>query len=53
MYRNRQREREQLELLQHKWGEGIVKIDKTNKGKSRKEKYEDYNPIIKPPIKGI
>ena len=53
MYRNRQREREQLELLQHKWGGGIVKIDKTNKGKSRKEKYEDYNPIIKPPIKGI
>lgn len=53
-YRNREREKEQLRSLQKKWGEDIVKIDSTNKGKSKKEKiYEDYNPIIKIPIKGV
>lgn len=51
--RNRQREREQFELLQKKWGSNIVKEDTSNKGRSKKVKKFDYNPIIKVPIKGI
>ena len=51
--RNRKREKEQFELLQKKWGGVIVKIDRSNKGRSDKEKLFDYNPIIKVPIKGI
>ena len=51
--RNRKREKEQFELLQKKWGGGIVKIDRSNKGRTDKEKLFDYNPIIKVPIKGI
>jgi hypothetical protein len=51
--RNRQREREQFELLQKKWGNNIVKEDASNKGRSKKVKKFDYNPIIKVPIKGI
>ena len=46
-------EKEQFELLQKKWGGGIVKIDRSNKGRTDKEKLFDYNPIIKVPIKGI
>lgn len=47
-------EREQFELLQKKWGSNIVRLDTSNKGRSRKNrKYIDYNPIIKIPIKGI
>lgn len=52
-YRNRQREKEQLEALQMKWGTRIVKIDESNKGRSEKQKRLDYNPIIKVPIKGV
>lgn len=52
-YRNREREQEQFKLLQRKWGSNIVKRDTSNKGKTRKEKKMDYNPIIKIPIKGI
>lgn len=52
-YRNRQREKEQLEALQEKWGTRIVKIDESNKGRSEKQKRLDYNPIIKVPIKGV
>lgn len=51
--RNRKREKEQFLLLQKKWGSDIVKEDKSNKGKTKKEKVFDYNPIIKIPIKGI
>lgn len=51
--RNRKREQEQLELLQKKWGSDIVREDKSNKGKTKKVKVFDYNPIIKVPIKGI
>lgn len=52
--RNYEREKEQLELLQRKWGENIVKIDKAkNSNTKKKEKQLDYNPIIKVPIKGI
>lgn len=53
-YRNYDRERQQLELLQKKWGERIVKIDTGTNSNTRKEyKNIDYNPIIKIPIKGV
>lgn len=52
-YRNMAREREQFLLLQRKWGSGIVREDRSNKGKTKKVKRFDYNPIIKVPIKGI
>ena len=51
-YRNRDKEKEQLDLLIKKWGSKIVKKDKTNKGKKEKM-YEDYNPIVHIPIKGV
>lgn len=53
-YRNYEKESEQLNLLQKKWGKKIVKIDKTKNNNQKKEsKILDYNPIIKIPIKGI
>ena len=53
-YRNREREAQQFAALQRKWGGAIVKRDTSNKGKSKKLKaWDDYNPIIKVPIKGI
>ena len=53
-YRNREREAQQFNALVEKWGTGIVKKDKSNKGGSKKDRaYEDYNPIIKIPIKGV
>lgn len=52
-YRNRDREQQQFEALQRKWGTKIVKRDRSNKGRSEKEKPDDYNLIIKIPIKGI
>jgi hypothetical protein len=52
-YRNRDREKAQLEALQAKWGGQIVKVDTSNKGRSEKVKRLDYNPIIKVPIKGV
>lgn len=52
VYRNRIREKQQLEALQQKWGEDIVRVDKSNWGKKTKV-HEDYNPILKIPIKGI
>lgn len=46
--------KEQFEKLKNKWGNDIVKLDKSNKGRSKKKKkYIDYNPIIKIPIRGI
>ena len=51
--RNRQREKEQFDLLQKKWGSEIVREDTSNKGKTKKVKKFDYNPIVKVPIKGI
>lgn len=52
--RNREREEQQFNALQAKWGSAIVKRDKSNKGKTKKEKaWDDYNPIIKIPIKGV
>ena len=52
-YRNRLREQQQFEALQKKWGTLIVRRDTSNKGKTDKLKFDDYNPIIKPPIKGV
>lgn len=46
-YRNLQREKEQFELLQKKWGNSIITQDK----KSRMS--FDYNPILKVPLKGV
>ena len=52
--RNREKEQQQFEALQKKWGGEIVRRDKSNKGRTQREKvYEDYNPIIKIPIKGV
>jgi hypothetical protein len=45
-YRTLQREKEQLLLLQKKWGDSIVKMDTSGKG-------YDINPIVKPPVKGV
>lgn len=54
MYRNMEREKEQFEKLQKKWGHKIVKLDDNNRRKIKKDrKYIDYNPIIKIPINGI
>lgn len=53
-YRNYEREAQQLDALRKKWGSRIVKIDTSNKGKTKKEKVKfDFNPIIKVPIKGV
>lgn len=46
-YRNLNREKEQLKMLQDKWGSKIVKIDNSSK------RSFDFNPIIKSPIKGV
>ena len=54
-YRNRQREMEQFKLLQKKWGGQIIRVDEGNsrKNKKKEQKYQDYNPILKTPIRGI
>lgn len=54
-YRNFENEKEQLELLQKKWGNKIVKIDKSNRSHNLKKKKKkiDYNPVIKVPIRGV
>ena len=50
-YRTIESEKEQMNLLQKKWGKKIVKQDKGNKGK-KKTSY-DINPVVKIPIKGV
>lgn len=45
-YRTKQREEQQFNLLQKKWGSKIIQKDGQSKG-------FDINPIVKPPIKGI
>lgn len=55
-YRNLENEKNQLLLLQKKWGKKIVKTEKltSNKShKSKKKKNFDINPIIVVPILGI
>ena len=52
--RNIEREKEQITLLQKKWGRGIVRLDRTVSHKTNKERSKiDYNPIIRIPINGI
>jgi len=52
--RNRGEEERECLLLMKKWGSRIVKFDCSNKGGSNKTRiWMDYNPIIRPPIKGV
>ncbi|MGT2800815.1 GREB1-related protein [Streptococcus marmotae] len=54
MMRNYDVELEQLLRLQKKWGDKIVRFDKTSNSRlGKKQKRFDFNPIIKPPIKGV
>jgi hypothetical protein len=46
-YRNVQKETEQFELLQKKWGSKIIVKDQKSKRKF------DFNPILRVPIKGV
>lgn len=54
-YRNINKEKQQLEALQKKWGSKIVKADSSDRshssGKARKA--IDYNPVVRSPIKGV
>ena len=54
-YRNIEREKSQLLLLQKKWGSKIVKFDTSDRSHSstKNKKIIDYNPVIKAPIKGV
>jgi hypothetical protein len=48
------KEMEQIELLQKKWGESIVRIDKTKRNHMMKKKQTfDVNPIVRVPIGGV
>ena len=54
-YRNFEEESYRLSRLQKKWGSHIVQVDVNNRShnlKKKKKKF-DYNPIIRPPIKGV
>ena len=46
-YRNLQKEKEQFELLQKKWGSNVISQDKKSK------RSYDFNPILKIPLKGV
>ena len=46
MYRNVLKEKEQFDLLQRKWGSGIIKYDR------KSQKGFDFNPVMKSPIRG-
>ncbi len=55
VYRNVDKEMDQIKMLQKKWGPSIVKFDK-NKSRSHnseKSKSFDINPTIKVPIRGV
>jgi len=45
--RNTEKEREQFDRLQKKWGEKIITKDKSSK------RGFDFNPIMKSPIRGV
>lgn len=55
MYRNIEREKQQFELLQKKWGSKIIRSDNSSRSHStdKNRKIIDYNPILKSPIKGV
>lgn len=53
-FRTIEREKEQMQILQNKWGTKIVKTDSGNSQvKRKKQKAYDINPVIKIPIKGV
>ncbi len=52
-YRNREKEEQQFRAFERKWGSKIVRRDISNKGHTQMKKLDDYNPIIKIPIKGV
>lgn len=55
-YRNIDKEKEQIILLQKKWGNKIVKVDSNNRSHSSKKQKNftiDINPIINVPISGV
>ena len=52
-YRTIQREKEQFDLLQKKWGSKIVKRDNGSKTDGKRETTYDLNPIIRVPIGGV
>lgn len=55
-YRNIEREKDQMELLQKKWGDKIVKTELLRHSRSHssgKKRSIDINPIIKVPINGV
>ena len=47
MYRNLDKERQQMDLLISKWGDSIVRVDKTSK------ELLDINPVMRAPIGGV
>lgn len=47
VYRNSKKELEQIARLQAKWGKKVVQIDEQSK------KGNDFNPILKVPIRGV
>lgn len=54
--RNLATEKEQLLLLQKKWGSKIVRfdtMDRNHKSKKERSLSFDYNPLIRVPIKGV
>ena len=52
-YRTINREKEQFDLLQKKWGDHIVRRDAGNPKNRKREQTYDINPIIKIPIRGV
>jgi len=52
-YRNMEREKEQFEALQRKWGSKIVKTNKGRSSKSKKRQEYYINPSLSIPIKGV
>lgn len=55
-YRNLAEEKLQLELLRRKWGPQIVRydmMDRNHKARKKRGVTFDYNPVIRPPIRGI
>lgn len=52
-YRTIQREKEQFDKLQRKWGSKIIRRDNGSPKNRKKQTTYDINPIVKIPIRGI
>lgn len=50
VYRNMEKEREQMDLFKRKWGNKIVQEDRKS---SKRQKNFDMNPVVRIPIKGV